>query len=376
MNVAIIIDSVPSYRRGFYENLLTNADIALTVFCQSHIRGFNLQLIQRDLGERFIEIPFVSSKSHRWAWQRLPVLHLWRSYDVYVFHGNPRIMSTLVWATMFRILGKKVVIWGQAHTAGAASTTESLRLCWWRLFRNVLVYTDAEVRYLRKRGFKMSNIISMNNGLNQKEIEQAKQIWTEKRLISWQKAEKLSDRAVILSCARLVKKNRYHLMIEALPEILRGTPDLVWCIIGTGSEKNELATLAERYGVVDNIRWVGEIYEEEELAPWFMSSTLLVHPGAIGLTLMHAFGYGLPVVTHDNAAFQMPEFAALIRNINGLCFRENDVVDLVSTVNTLLQDKTIVEKMSAAALETVRRQYNTDVMADRFIQTARSAARC
>ena len=370
------MSSIP-YRatgEGFYQRVLASPDIELTVYCQSQVKGFNLQLIHKELGENFIEVPFFSTGSHSAAWQRLPVRHLWKNFDVYFFYGNPRVLSSVVWATLFRLLGKKVIIWGQAHTAGANSTTEAIRLTWWRLFRNQFVYTDAEVDYLRQRRFEKQRIFGMSNGLDQNHIEKVKGQWDAARLASWQDKKDLSGRTVILSCARLIEKNCFHLMIDSLPGLVERKPDLTWCIIGSGSEQASLLHRAEQLGVADHIVWVGELYGEEELAPWFMSSRLLVHPGAIGLTLMHGFGYGLPVITHDNTDLQMPEIAAFENGINGCYFKENDITSLLETISSLLDESDRLAMMSEAALDTVRTRFNSDVMAERFIRIAEQAA--
>lgn len=373
MRVCIVIDSVPGYRRGLYERLLANDEIELTVYCQSAVRGFNLQLIHKELGDRFIEVPFISTSGHTVAWQKLPIRRMWQDFDVYFFLGNPRILSTVVWATLFRLFGKKVVIWGQAHTAGSNPTTEAIRLAWWRIFKDFLVYTDSDVVYLRDRGFGRHRMTGMNNGLDQDVLESVKRLWTTEKLSQWRNEQHLNGKKVILSCARLIQKNRFDLVLRSMPDLLRAHPNLVWCVIGNGNQREQLASLAERYEVSNNVVWVGELYDEAELAPWFLSSEFLVHPGAIGLTLMHAFGYGLPVITHDNAEFHMPEIAAFENGLNGLQFEQNNDQNLQSVIASLLDDPQKQQEMSRAALETVQTKFNTAIMADRFISAARTA---
>jgi glycosyltransferase involved in cell wall biosynthesis len=373
MKVAVIVDSVPSYRKGFYEKLLRHPDIELTVYCQSHIKGFNLKLVHNELGNSFVEVPFYSMDRHRCVWQRLPIKKLWKDFEVYFFVGNPRIVSTLFYATAFRALGKSVVIWGQAHTAGANSRTESLRLRWWNLFKNLLTYTDSEVEYLRQRGFRQENIAGMNNGLDQDAIEIAISRWPDQQLREWQSAKGVSSHTVVLSCARLEEKNQFSLMIDALPLIVKSCPDFLWCVIGVGRESENLRKQAATASVEDHILWIGEVYDEYDLAPWFLSSRVLVHPGAIGLTLMHAFGYGVPVVTHDDFEFQMPEIAAFEDGINGLLFANNNVAELAATVVALLNDRRLATRLGRSGLQAVQSKYNTSAMAQRFVDVARIA---
>jgi glycosyltransferase involved in cell wall biosynthesis len=125
--------------------------------------------------------------------------------------------------------------------------------------------------------------------------------------------------------------------------------------------------------VEDHILWIGEVYDEYDLAPWFLSSRVLVHPGAIGLTLMHAFGYGVPVVTHDDFEFQMPEIAAFEDGINGLLFANNNVAELAATVVALLNDRRLATRLGRSGLQAVQSKYNTSAMAQRFVDVARIA---
>ena len=58
-----------------------------------------------------------------------------------------------------------------------------------------------------------------------------------------------------------------------------------------------LQSIAEELDVEQYVRWLGSIYDEAQLAPWFLTADAFVYPGAIGLSVLHAMGYGLPVVT-------------------------------------------------------------------------------
>jgi glycosyltransferase involved in cell wall biosynthesis len=249
---------------------------------------------------------------------------------------------------------------------------ERLRLAWWRLFSNLLVYTDDEVVYLRERGFSRKLLVGMNNGLNQQELEACAAQFPPQRLAEWRRDMGLEDKTILLSCARLVPKNRFDLVVDALPDLLKADPSLVWCVLGDGGERERLDRLARARDVSHAIRWQGALYDEKALAPWFLSSVALVHPGAVGLTLLHAFGYGLPVVTHDDRQQQMPEIAALKDGHNGLLFRSGDVRSLAENLTKLMRTPQLRTTLSEAALHTARKEFNTEVMANRFSEMAQA----
>ena len=110
-----------------------------------------------------------------------------------------------------------------------------------------------------------------------------------------------------------------------------------------------------------------------ELAPWFLSANLFVYPGAIGLSILHAFSYGLPVVTHANAANQMPEFEAMEDGKTGLVFKENDISDMVDKIVYLLDNKDKLAGMGQYAQELAFERYSMDNMINNYCAAIEAA---
>ena len=372
--VAIVTNVIPSYRAGFFDRLFARDDLRVDVYCQTQIPGMNLRTIHDRYPERVKIVRAYSAKGEALAWQSLPWRKILFSYDVVFVSGNPRILSHTLAASLLRLLRRNVVLWTMGHSYGANRATERIRLRWTRMFKHLLLYSDAEVRSLRASGFAKHVLTGMNNGLDQEKIDQAIAAWDDARLDTWRAAHDLQNRTVLLSCTRLDPKNKFDLLVQALPQLVRQIPDVTWCVVGGGPERERLAAAAQDAGLADRVRFVGEQYDENELAPWFLSSAILVHPGAIGLTLLHAFGYGLPVVTHGSAERHGPEFGAFEENIAGRTFREDDSGSLADTIAGLLQDAPARSAMKRHVQDLARHHYNVDVMVERFVHAARIAA--
>jgi glycosyltransferase involved in cell wall biosynthesis len=372
--IAILTNVVPSYRQGFYDRLFARDDVSVHVYCQAELPGTNVKAIHADYPKQVTVIRARSMKGEALVWQHTPWRELLSGYDVVFVDGNPRILSHALAATLLRVLGRNVVLWTMAHSFGANRFSERVRLLWTRAFGHIFLYTDAEVRALRTRGFARHALNAMNNGLDQTRIDRVRAGWDEGRLVAWRSSNGLVGRTVLLSCTRLDPKNKLELMMQALPAVRHACPDVMWCLVGGGSEEGRLRSLAQELSVSEHVRFAGELYDEEDLAPWFLSAQALVHPGAIGLTLLHAFGYGLAVVTNGNAGGHGPEFGAFESGLSGRTFREGDADDLARTLIELLQNRPALEPMRAHVLEIVRERSNVDVMVERFVATARRAA--
>src|SRR5215204_3301432 len=217
--VAIVTNVIPSYRAGFYDRLFARQDILVDVYCQSHIPGMNLRTIHDRYGSRVTLVKSFSAAGEALAWQFLPWRQILFHYDVVFVAGNPRVVSHALAATLLRLLRRNVFLWTMGHSYGANSVTELIRLRWTRMFRHIFLYTDAEVRVLRRHGFGNHRLTAMNNGLDQTKIDRAIIAWDDARLSAWRRAHDLDNRTILLSCTRLDPKNKFGLMLDALPAI-------------------------------------------------------------------------------------------------------------------------------------------------------------
>jgi glycosyltransferase involved in cell wall biosynthesis len=373
LKIAIITNIIPSYREGFYDRLFARKDLFVKVYCQDYIPGMNIRTIHEKYYENVQLLKFVSAKREKIVWQFLPWKEILCEYDVIFVGGNPRVLSHAFLATYLQLFGKKVVLWTTAHSFRANLVTEKLRLLWSRIFDFIFVYTDVEVAYLRNKGFMNNFILGMNNGLDQKMIDATILKWPESRAKRWRQSQGVENRTLLLSCARLDEKNKFGLVVEALPLMIAQIPDLIWCVIGDGDDKIKLESIVNEAGLSNYVRFVGEVYVEDELAPWFLSSHVFVHPAAIGLSLLHSFGYGLPVVTHGRSELHGPEYAAFEPDITGRNFSIGDHQRLAETVMKLLQDRTALVNMNNYVFKVAREKYNVDVMVERFVEIARKA---
>lgn len=373
MRIAVITNVIPGYREDFYRRLFAHYGKNIQVFCQASISGMNLECIHEKYTENITIVNSIGIKKEAIAWQFIPYKYLYENFDLIFISGNPRVISNVFWATLFKLLGKKIVIWGQYHTANSGKLTEYIRLLWWKMFRNVFLYTEMEEKQYKQSRSGSAVVIGMNNGLDQSGINHTRKSINQNALDEWTEDHHVRGKQVILSCARLDRKNKFDVMVRALPELIRQHPATVWCVIGGGDEESRLTAMAAGLNVSQYIHWLGPIYEEEKLAPWFMSAICLVHPGSIGLSLLHAMGYGLPVVTHDNPLNQMPEFSALIPGVNGVLYKEDDVSSLSKEIIRLIENKELAKSLSEQAIMTVNEKYNTRVMAEKFIEMVASA---
>jgi glycosyltransferase involved in cell wall biosynthesis len=294
--------------------------------------------------------------------------------DVLIVNGNLRILSNFSLMIHARRKRIGIVWWGHGSSKHPKRLMEALR---WQIMRwvdAILLYTNAEVHNYIERGFPRHKLFATNNTIDLQPIDEAISYWTSKRLADFRSVH-LLNKPFVVYCGRLKPDSRVDLALRAITKLWQQGKGCEMAIIGDGAIRNDLESLAATLGISNKLRWLGAIYDQRELAPWFLCADAFVYPGPIGLSLIHSMAYGLPVITHGNRQNHGPEIAALRDGENGLLFREGDVDSLAVALNSLLDRPAHRERLGAAAYRTARAEYSMDAMVDSFMQAVLYASR-
>lgn len=96
----------------------------------------------------------------------------------------------------------------------------------------------------------------------------------------------------ILAVGRLTPDKQFDRLIAIVGKIQETLPQTSLCIIGDGPMR---AQLEEQAKAVTNVRFLGALYGERELAPYFLGADIFLIAGAAGLSVNHSLAYNLPV---------------------------------------------------------------------------------
>jgi glycosyltransferase involved in cell wall biosynthesis len=291
----------------------------------------------------------------------------WRTTDVLLLTWNVRYLSLLPALLRARAQGVPTILWGHGYSKQERAWRATTRSGVARLATALLFYNHSAADRYQEAGWNAKQVFVAPNCLDQQPIDAARRSWLARadQLHQFRVAQRLGDGPVILYVSRLDPTNRLDLLVEATGSLARHYPGLTIVMIGKGdAERRRLERLADRRGIGDRLRMVGPVYDEMELAPWFLSANLFCYPANIGLSLLHAFGYGLPVVTSDRTSAQNPEIEALRNGENGLFYRDGDADALAGAIRGILDQPQRAERMAEAALATVHDEYTLVKMVD------------
>ena len=365
------------YRRGLYAGLWKRYGDRIEVWAAESLgvdKSVPLEGIATDYGHNFVRIgPFL--------WQRGLTLKGLAKGDVLVVCGELRQLSSLWYAACARLRGIRVVWWGHHASANAKEYKVRIRIWIAKWLSDVfLTYTEVGVSYLANRGYPKDRIFATGNTIDTKCVASAidslmlKRGSGESRLDSFKQERGFAGKHVLLFCGKLREKVQLGVLLNALSLLKDKRSDWHCIIIGDGEMTEHWKASCKELGLESYTTWTGEILDQEELAPWFLSADIFVYPGRIGLSLIHAFSYGLPVILNDNPQDHGPEYVVFKPGENGIAFKYMDYSDLASKIDESLGNPKIRE-LGANGKELVYCEYSMEKMVLRYSAAVEAAAK-
>ena len=232
----------------------------------------------------------------------------------------------------------------------------------------MIFYNNTARDKLIKHGFRPETLFVAANTLDQGPIQAAREYWLQHpdELKRFQQEHELENRPAVIYVSRLEPDNHVDWLIRAFPMIRERVPGSRLIIVGDGSQREELQSLSSYLGVKDAVTFTGAIYDDMKLAPWMLSSTVFCYPTNIGLSLLHAWGYGLPAVTSDATEQQNPEIEGLRPGENGLTWKHADFRNLAEVLAGVMSDRENARRMGEAGHRLATEHYTIERMISGF----------
>lgn len=169
---------------------------------------------------------------------------------------------------------------------------------------------------------------------------------------------------VILTVGRWIKAERYKGMdtlITALPKLLTRWPELQLLAVGEGDDRPWLEDLAEQNGVNRHVHFLNGL-SYAELAACYTACEIFALPSkgeGFGLVYLEAMARGKPVIggAHGGA----PE--VIEDGVTGYLVPHGDAGQLATSIETLLADPELAQKMGARGRQRVEREFKFSVFA-------------
>ena len=367
LRVTIQQPVLPAYRVPVFQELAQRPNIRLKVVYGDRSNS-PASVEDAPFDKEFVHMSEFKLLGRKFLWHKPQVGYATRKRsDVLIMSWDIHYTSLIPGLLRAKANGVRTVLWGHGYSKNESALRQRLRDRVGKLADAIMLYDQVTANRCIERGFKASKVFVAPNAIDQSPIQAAREDWLSRPqdLAKFQNEHGLAPGPVILFVSRLEPANRVDLLVQALPALRKRFPDLRVAIIGKGEDEiNRLTTMALEKGVTDSIRFLGAVYEEANLAPWFLSSKIFCYPANIGLSILHALGYALPVVTSDRKSAQNPEIVCLQHGKNGLTYQDDNAEDLCKVITELLENESRHRQMSDEAHRTATRAFSLSNMVD------------
>ncbi len=226
-----------------------------------------------------------------------------RNYKYYILTGNPGIKSNWVILIIARLLGRNVWLWTHGLRGNESGWSKFVNILYMRLSSGLLFYNERGAAIALKEGIDKTKIHVLYNSLD---YQNQKVLRGKIGDSSFVRNYFGNDKPYVLFMGRLTSSKKIDIMLYALKNI-----ECNVIVVGDGPQRENLENLVSELSLEDKVWFYGECYDESMNAQLIYNSVLLVSPGNIGLSAIHAMTYGTAAITHNDFNLQMPEFEAV-----------------------------------------------------------------
>ena len=265
--------------------------------------------------------------------------------DVLIFEGAFTHPTTWFAIAIARLRRKPVYL----HTHGWLKPEKGIKLIVRKAFYNLssglMLYGYRAREMAVSLGFPDRKLHVILNSLDHKAMVKLREEVVDASIELRRELTEHHD-LVLLAVCRVTKGKRLIQLLEASVAIKAKGQNPKIIIIGDGPEIENLKAYATEHKL--DVDFLGACYDEAKISRYLMASDAMVIPGFAGLSVIHSLTYGTPVITHDNFTNHAPEVEALISDVTGFFFRENDIESLSSRLLDLKEasrDKTRTDCM-------------------------------
>jgi glycosyltransferase involved in cell wall biosynthesis len=355
MRILLFQKLIPHYRKDFFRRLYDEFGI---ITCHSKgLKGSSNK-------STYQEVDYITELIPAFYYQRRETSLIQNVFPALRRH-KPELVITefsfkylTFWLLFFlkRVYKYRLILW--CHGISNKEQNNNIKSLRNRISLTIYAKADAIIVYSDKRAEVLKKYIDTRKVFVAKNsINMTKNFEIQKRLSfvgkrGLQETQGFKEKHHLVYIGRLTPSKRIDLLIEVFKD-LKLKIDVALHIIGDGPE---MIALKKAKSEVGNIYLYGEIHDEERIGEILFASDLMIITGAVGLSVLHAFSYGLPVITfrqENGRPYHGPEFELLKDQQNGFLSEQSESI-MAENIYSLLTNPFVLNEMQKMALITAK----------------------
>jgi len=364
MESIIIVQTVlPHYRKSFFELICLSQDYDISVVSgkdETIAKSFNLT--NNNILDQLINKKHKIA-SHTFIFQKGLFRFILNKKPDHVVFGGPdiHVISSLLIAIYLRLFTKTKIHWWTHGLSIKNKWLRRIQAFFLSFSRSAIVYeTEGKKNIVEHLQWNTQRISVLKNSINTRD-------YGFNRLPCIEKAYTQNDPLKILFSGRMTTNKRCDILIKAIAILNNKGMNCIVNIVGKGESYDDCVALVSQLNINDKVNFLGELYEDE-VHGIFCESDLFVLPGKVGLSVVHALSYGLPVIT-TREPIHSPEIAIIEEGKNGSFFIGLSPENLATEiVEWFILVKTHPKEIKISIMESVVQSgYTPESMSENFL---------
>lgn len=320
MKLAILQPRIPHYREEFYQSFMNKAKIDVFVFMKKNNNA------NKQMNISSFNCTFIKNISYKAILIYNIFTLLRKDYDILVLMLNKTHLSTWILLITKFIHRKKIILWGHGISVKRYIKEEKKPDF---LLKSMISLSDGVWLYMKKEEafwkgcFKNKPIIALENTISG--INNILQYQGDKEFLK--RKYSINQKCILIFCARFESNyRRTDLLLETIKGLDKDKFGFI--IIGAGKYKPD-------FSIYHNVYDFGTLYDSNIKNELFCIADLYFQPGWVGLSIVEAMAYGLPILTFKRSeeTKQCVEYSYIEDGYNGLIFET--IRECIDRINSL-----------------------------------------
>lgn len=323
---------LPHYRLPIFEKLNSELNNELVVISgQKPKDTHHFDVIGQKMPFKSVYIEnrwFLGEKA---VWQNFTkVFRRYGTPQAVISEHSPRILSSYPLLVYCKILKIPIILWGHGGSRKRNVVTSNK----WqdKIHRWLVKNCDAYICYTDGIKENLSEVTKSNklfvarNTLDTDALFVIKEQLTNVGKQTIKEELQLKKKYYLCFIGRLVAEKQMDYALDVYGIIKQSRQDVGFIIVGDGPERNALENQVSEKKLTDII-FTGKILGWGKSGKFLFCSDVLINPGEVGLSVNHAFCFGLPVVTQkkgETGPYHGPEIEYVVNGQTGFLCDNSD----------------------------------------------------
>ncbi len=222
----------------------------------------------------------------------------------------------------------------------------------------VVTVSDYVRKYLvQERGIRSRQVLSIPTGINLTRFN------PHTTPDNFREAEGLpADAPIVGTIAILRRKKGHHVLLEAIPAVLKEVPEAIFVFAGDGPQTDNIKAQIKKLGLSKNVRLLGLRKDVETVLKGIDLFVLPTFQEALGTSILEASAMRRAVISTRVGG--VPEVVK--DGITGLLVKPDNAEELGEAIIKLLKDRDLCESMGAEGRKLVEADFSTTRMVEKL----------